>query len=84
MTFECSQILESEVIMANIKEYECRYIFKSVFQSFIHSSLQLLQHDIYCPGQQQVGTRMSSKERCATLMQTDILMLRFQENLYST
>lgn len=51
---------------------------------YIHSSLQLLQHDNYCPGQQQVGTRMSSKERCATLMQTDILMLRFQENLYST
>lgn len=51
---------------------------------YIHSSLQLLQHDIDCPGQQQVGTRMSSKERCATLMQTDILMLRFQENLCST
>lgn len=83
--FECSQILESKVIMANVKEYECRYIFKSVFQSFTfiqHCNFYSMTFTALDNSRWEQGCRQ--KKRCATLMQTDILMLRFQENLYST
>lgn len=70
-------LTESKVIMAKIKEYECRYIFKSVFQSFtfIH----------HCNFYSMTFTALdNSRWEQGCLMQTDILMLRFQENLYST